>query len=293
MIKANDGQDPNLVHTYYVAANSGVHDQIAEDMPDAKKNPMLAQQNRLYSLIDTTKKNKSEIWTDTVGKSKERAANFASSPLAQSYTIEYFDMTSIVGAVDLSRGDKMSKTADPAMTKPIIVVSERFIPAGSLEEFKSGYLPAVDYLKGTVPGLKAICVTQDPQDETLLHDIQIFNDNEAFKQHADNTNPTLMQTLMGWMSKLDQSKPLYGSVYGGWDDFAVKATQGFGAKFDFRRSNKGFIRQDTAGREGTPLIFMFGRNLKPGTADAYMAAAEKLYAHEHATMPGVLAHTIS
>ena len=26
MIKANDGQDPNLVHTYYVAANSGVHD---------------------------------------------------------------------------------------------------------------------------------------------------------------------------------------------------------------------------------------------------------------------------
>jgi hypothetical protein len=42
MIKANDGQDPNLVHTYYVAANSGVHDQIAADMPDASKNPMLA-----------------------------------------------------------------------------------------------------------------------------------------------------------------------------------------------------------------------------------------------------------
>lgn len=102
-----------------------------------------------------------------------------------------------------------------------------------------------------------------------------------------------MQTLMGWMSKLDQSKPLYGSVYGGWDDFAVKATQGFGAKFDFRRSSKGFIRQDTAGREGTPLIFMFGRNLKPGTGAQYMAAAEALYAHEHATMPGVLAHTIS
>ena len=173
-------------------------------MPDPSKNPMLAQQNRLYSLIDTTKKNKSEIWTDTVGKSKERAASFAASPLAQSYTIEYFDMTSIVGAVDLSRGDKMSAaTADPAMTKPIIVVSERFIPAGSLEEFKSGYLPAVDYLKETVPGLKAICVTQDPQDETLLHDIQIFNDNEAFKQHADSSNATLMQTLMGWMSKLD------------------------------------------------------------------------------------------
>jgi hypothetical protein len=45
------------------------------------------------------------------------------------------------------------------MTKPIIVVSERFIPAGSLEEFKTGYLPAVDYLKEAVPGLKAICVT--------------------------------------------------------------------------------------------------------------------------------------
>jgi hypothetical protein len=108
MIKANDGQDPNLVHTYYVAANSGVHDKIAADMPNASKNPMLAQQNRLYSLIDTTKKNKSEIWTDTVAKSKERSAKFAASPLAQSYTIEYFDMTSIVGAVDLSRGDKKS-----------------------------------------------------------------------------------------------------------------------------------------------------------------------------------------
>ena len=47
---------------------------------------------------------------------------------------------------------------------------------------------------------------------------------------------------MGWMSKLDPNKPLYGSVFGGWDDFAVKATQGFGAKFDFRRSNYGFIR---------------------------------------------------
>ena len=65
--------------------------------------------------------------------------------------------------------------------KPIVVISERYIPANGLEKFKSGYLPAVDYLMKNVKGLKAIFVSQDANDPTLLHDVQIFNDTEAFK----------------------------------------------------------------------------------------------------------------
>ena len=55
--------------------------------------------------------------------------------------------------------------------KPIVVISERYIPAGSLDKFKSGYIPAVDYLMKNVNGLKAIFVSQDATDPTLLHDV--------------------------------------------------------------------------------------------------------------------------
>ena len=55
--------------------------------------------------------------------------------------------------------------------KPIVVISERYIPAGGLDKFKSGYLPAVDYLMKNVNGLKAIFVSQDATDPTLLHDV--------------------------------------------------------------------------------------------------------------------------
>ena len=98
---------------------------------------------------------------------------------------------------------------------------------------------------------------------------------------------------MGWMSKLDPNKPLYGSVFGGWDDFAVKATQGFGAKFDFRRSNYGFIRQETSGFEGTPIILTYGRYINPGSADQFMPALEEMYEHDRQNMPALLASTAS
>ena len=95
------------------------------------------------------------------------------------------------------------------------------------------------------------------------------------------------------MSKLDQSKPLKGQVFGGWDDFAVKATQGFGAKFDFRRSNYGFIRQETAGFEGTPVIFTYGRWIRPGTADEFMPAVSAMYENDRQNQPKLLASTCS
>ena len=91
-----------------------------------------------------------------------------------------------------------------------MVISERYIPAGSLDKFKVGYLPAVDYLMKNVKGCKAVFVSQDKSDPTLLHDVQIFNDTEAFHQHADPSNEPLMMTIMGWMSGLDPNKPLYG-----------------------------------------------------------------------------------
>ena len=71
-------------------------------------------------------------------------------------------MNQIVGAVDLTRENKAAAAGPQSSqenVKPIVVISERYIPAGSIDSFKSGYLPAVDYLWDKVPGLKGIFVT--------------------------------------------------------------------------------------------------------------------------------------
>ena len=55
MLKANDSEDPNLVHIYYVAANSQIHEEYTAVMMNPLKNPHMTKQMKMYTLMDATK----------------------------------------------------------------------------------------------------------------------------------------------------------------------------------------------------------------------------------------------
>ena len=102
-------------------------------------------------------------------------------------------------------------------TVPVVVVSQRVVPPGGMEEFKVKYLEAVDYLMKTVPGCKSVFCQVDPKDPNLVHDIQWFNDMDAFMQHVDFSNEQTKNTVMSWVMKYDMKIPFTGHVFGGWD----------------------------------------------------------------------------
>lgn len=83
----------------------------------------------------------------------------------------------------------------------------------------------------------------DKENPNMVHDVQWFNDMEAFKAHVDMTNEELKTIFMNWVMKYDMSHPFTGDVFGGWDQFVVDETKGKGAAFEFRKSAAGFIRQ--------------------------------------------------
>ena len=78
--------------------------------------------------------------------------------------------------------------------KPIIVYSERTLPAGeaAVAEFEEQYKPASEMIWDVVPGCKMIITTPHATKPNVWHDIQWFNSREAFNQHIDMKNEALM-----------------------------------------------------------------------------------------------------
>ena len=67
-----------------------------------------------------------------------------------------------------------------------------------MEAFKGQYIPAADYLFEHVPGFKMI-ITIPSETPNVLHDVQIFNDQDAFNGHVDMTNEELKNKVMSWV----------------------------------------------------------------------------------------------
>ena len=167
---------------------------------------------------------------------------------------------------------KMSAGSDSIMsgpgkndTVPIIVVSQRKVSPANLENFKAKYLAAGEHYQAAVPGLKALFMSIDKKDPSIVHDIQWFNDLDAFNGHIDMNNATTAKLLMDWVMQYDMSMPFQGDVFGGWNQGVIDATAGKGAQFSFRKSAAGFIRQNTAKQQGPPVILSTKRWINPGS----------------------------
>ena len=84
-------------------------------------------------------------------------------------------------------------------------------------------------------------ITIPGETPNVLHDVQIFNDQDAFNGHVDMTNEELKNKVMSWVGKYDMSHPFTGDVFGNWHEMAVQATSGFKAQFKFMDQEAGFI----------------------------------------------------
>ena len=107
--------------------------------------------------------------------------------------------------------------------KPIIIYSERTLPAGegAVGEFTEQYTPAAEMIWDVVPGCKMIITTPHATKPNVWHDIQWFNSRDAFNQHIDMSNTELMTKVKSWVGKYDMSHPFTGDVFGDWHEMAV------------------------------------------------------------------------
>ena len=102
-------------------------------------------------------------------------------------------------------------------TIPIVVISQRHIKSGFMKEYKTLYAAAREYFKKAIPGFHSLITFKDHKDPNAVHDVQFFSDMDAFMAHADMSNEETKNNL-AWAMMYDQSKPMTGIVYGGWDD---------------------------------------------------------------------------
>jgi len=61
--------------------------------------------------------------------------------------------------------------------------------------------------------------------------------------HINFSNHKIKDAIESFMSLIDTDRALEGTVYGGWDERAVEATKGMGARFKFVVPMAGFIRE--------------------------------------------------
>ena len=116
---------------------------------------------------------------------------------------------------------KVVKPFEKQNALPIIVHSQRMIPAGSHETFDAGYLAAQQYLFENVSGTKAVFYARDEENPNLLHDVQWFSSLDQFYAHADMTNEATKNAIMGWTKNYDMSVPMQGDVFGNFDQTVI------------------------------------------------------------------------
>ena len=97
-----------------------------------------------------------------------------------------------------------------------------------MDEYKTLYNAAREYFKKAIPGFRSLLTWTDHEDPNTVHDVQFFANMDAFMGHVDMSNERTKMNL-AWTMLYDQTRPMTGTVYGGWDDRVVQATTGFGA----------------------------------------------------------------
>ena len=183
----------------------------------------------------------------------------------------------------------MSRTANP-----VVVISQRHLPKelAELIAYNDANMEVSEHMIKKVPGVLAFFQSNDVNDRSMAHDVQIFNSLESFMAHADMGNEPLKQKLMNWVPKYDMSIPFKGHVFGSWNETVKKMTVDVGnAKFQFVPRSVGYIKQIADMVPGPPVIVYNHRKVLKGKMqamlDAMQAYADYMYQH----VPGVMALT--
>lgn len=66
---------------------------------------------------------------------------------------------------------------------------------GHMKQFLKAFQELADFYRANDKGVIAISASPDGKDPTLVHDLQIFADNDGFKSHADQENIPQIKTL--------------------------------------------------------------------------------------------------
>ena len=84
----------------------------------------------------------------------------------------------------------MSKTA-----KPVVVISQRHLPTelAELIAYNDANMEISEHMIKKVPGVLAFFQSNNVENRSMVHDIQIFNSFESFMAHADMGNEELKQ----------------------------------------------------------------------------------------------------
>ena len=183
----------------------------------------------------------------------------------------------------------MSKTA-----KPVVVFNRRHLPTelGDLIAYNDAHMEASEYMMKHVPGVLAFFQSNDINNRSMVHDVQIFNSFESFMAHVNMEDEQLKQKVMNWIPKYDMSIPFKGHVFGSWNETVKKMTRDVGnADFQFVPRSVGYIKQIADMVPGPPVIVYNHRKVLKGKMKAMLDAMQAYADYMYQNVPGVMALT--
>jgi len=131
-------------------------------------------------------------------------------------------------------------TSPPAIsTPPVIVVTRREAKAGALAALSEGMQRACDLWRAKLPGMLAatMVAASEKEGETVVHDLRIMTDWDAFEQHMGLVKPH----FTGWFKHYELSSGFSGVIFS--NDGARHTTKG----------SEGYLRYDYG-----PAPYMLG-----------------------------------
>ena len=105
-----------------------------------------------------------------------------------------------------------------------MVINRRHVPreARALAAYNKAHVDASQFMMNNIRGTKAAFQSTDPQDQTLVHDLQWWDSLESFLAHVDPDNPGMQAALNNWIPKYNHTIPFKGHVFGGWSQEVKK-----------------------------------------------------------------------
>lgn len=114
---------------------------------------------------------------------------------------------------------------------PVIVNSKRHVLLGKYSGLVDAVRDVTDYYKAKQPGVLVYTIAQDAEDPTLVHDLQVFANMDAFMKHVDHSDPDFPPPT--YMDDYDWTVPFVGNVWSASGEKVNMVTSKMGAKFTF------------------------------------------------------------
>jgi quinol monooxygenase YgiN len=89
---------------------------------------------------------------------------------------------------------------------PTIVSSLRYVKPGKRNEILKVYQKLSDYYKAKDFGVVAFSASPDPHDPNLIHDLQVFADDQGFMSHADESKPAVKEGFADLFALYDMGR---------------------------------------------------------------------------------------